>query len=95
MPDLDRSNARSQRGEQTRQSLVLAAVVGDLQRLHGRERQRREHVGLRVGGQQQVELADGDLGDHRALVRIASGRQPAGGVGGQSTRTRIPPRTRR
>ena len=68
------------------------AVVGDLQRLHLGEPQRARHVGLRVGGQQEVEAAAAEVRDDRAIVGIALGRRRRPGrAGGHSTRMRQRP----
>ena len=86
------ANARPQPGEQSRQARVLAAVMRHLERLHRRQRQPARDVRLRVGGQEQVEVADRDLRDDGPLVRIAlRAATPAAAPAARARARAVPP----
>jgi hypothetical protein len=78
-PDRDHRHPRRDSVEEARQAHVLRAVVRDLEHVHGRQRQREGHVGLRVRREQEVERAVDGVQHDRAPVGIVAGRP--GGIG--------------
>ena len=71
------ANAGLGAGEQRREARVLAAVVGDLEDLDGRQLERAGDVRLGVGGEEDVEAPDARDRHDRAVVGVALGA-PAG-----------------
>ena len=100
LADRDRRELRSQAARESREAGVVAAVVGDLQHLDAGSSSAGGDVGLGVGGEQQVEVADRDVGHDRAAVGVAAGgsrrprrRRPQDAACG-SCRARAPGRAR-
>ena len=64
-PDLDRGDLGLRAGEQRGQAGIVAAVVGDLEDVDVGELERVRDLGLRVGGQEDVEAPDARERDDR------------------------------
>ena len=71
--------------QQAREPVVVAAVVADLQDVDRTRVERRQDVGLGVGGQQQPDAAAAEAQYDRALVRVSARDGSPSRRGGEST----------